>query len=98
MLFVSSASTTQPEAAESFWAVEVTSLTSQSGSEPSVAPLRSTWVPAPLENESVESGAVVHATPHDGESDYGEPAWLPDSSGFFAATNEGSPRFWQSCS
>jgi dipeptidyl aminopeptidase/acylaminoacyl peptidase len=37
----------------------------------------------------LESGAVVHATPHEGEADYGEPAWLPDGSAFFAATNEG---------
>jgi dipeptidyl aminopeptidase/acylaminoacyl peptidase len=36
-----------------------------------------------------ESGEVVHATPHDGDAEYGVPAWLPDSSAFFAATNEG---------
>jgi len=37
----------------------------------------------------VESGEIVHVTPHDGEAEYGTPTWLPDSSGFFAATNAG---------
>jgi dipeptidyl aminopeptidase/acylaminoacyl peptidase len=37
----------------------------------------------------VESGEVVHATPHEGEAEYGAPAWLPDSSAFFAATSAG---------
>jgi dipeptidyl aminopeptidase/acylaminoacyl peptidase len=36
-----------------------------------------------------ESGEVVHVTPHEGEAEYGAPAWLPDSSSFFAATSEG---------
>ncbi|HEY5058488.1 MAG TPA: S9 family peptidase [Gaiellaceae bacterium] len=36
-----------------------------------------------------ESGEIVHATPHTGEAEYGAPAWLPDSSAFFAATSEG---------
>ena len=36
-----------------------------------------------------ESGEVVHATPHEGEAEYATPTWLPDSSGFFAATSEG---------
>jgi dipeptidyl aminopeptidase/acylaminoacyl peptidase len=37
----------------------------------------------------VESGEVVHATPHSEPAEYGAPAWLPDSSAFFAATNDG---------
>ena len=37
----------------------------------------------------VESGEVVHATPHEGDAEYGTPAWLPDSSAFLAATSEG---------
>jgi len=37
----------------------------------------------------VESGEVVHITQHEGEAEYGTPAWLPDSSGFFAPTNAG---------
>jgi len=36
----------------------------------------------------VESGEVVQATPHEGSANFGVPAWLPDSSGFFAATSE----------
>jgi dipeptidyl aminopeptidase/acylaminoacyl peptidase len=40
-----------------------------------------------------ESGEVVHATPHAGEAEYGVPWWLPDSSGFFAATSEGRDTF-----
>jgi dipeptidyl aminopeptidase/acylaminoacyl peptidase len=35
----------------------------------------------------VESGDVVHATPHDGEAEYLTPSWLADSSGLYAATN-----------
>jgi dipeptidyl aminopeptidase/acylaminoacyl peptidase len=35
----------------------------------------------------VETGEVVHATPHDGAAEYMTPAWLPDSSGLYAATN-----------
>jgi dipeptidyl aminopeptidase/acylaminoacyl peptidase len=35
------------------------------------------------------SGEVVHASPHEGDAEFGAPAWLPDSSGFFAATNDG---------
>ena len=27
----------------------------------------------------VETGEVVHATPHEGEAEFGRPAWLPDS-------------------
>jgi dipeptidyl aminopeptidase/acylaminoacyl peptidase len=37
----------------------------------------------------IESGEVVHVTPHDGAAEYMSPVWLPDSSGFLAATNEG---------
>jgi dipeptidyl aminopeptidase/acylaminoacyl peptidase len=36
-----------------------------------------------------ESGEVVHATPHDGEAEYGVPVWLPDGLAFLAATSEG---------
>jgi len=36
----------------------------------------------------VENGEVVHATPHGEPAEYGAPAWLPDSSAFFAATND----------
>jgi dipeptidyl aminopeptidase/acylaminoacyl peptidase len=35
----------------------------------------------------VETGDVHHITPHEGAADYATPAWLPDSSGFYAATN-----------
>jgi dipeptidyl aminopeptidase/acylaminoacyl peptidase len=35
----------------------------------------------------VETGGVVHATPHESEADYLTPSWLPDSSGLYAATN-----------
>ena len=35
------------------------------------------------------SGEVVHASPHDDEAAFGAPAWLPDSSGFFFATDSG---------
>jgi dipeptidyl aminopeptidase/acylaminoacyl peptidase len=35
----------------------------------------------------VETGDVRHVTPHEGAADYATPAWLPDSSGFYAATN-----------
>ena len=35
----------------------------------------------------VESGEVVHATPHEGAAEYATPSWLPDSSGLLAATN-----------
>jgi dipeptidyl aminopeptidase/acylaminoacyl peptidase len=35
----------------------------------------------------VETGDVVHATPHEDAAEYGTPAWLPDSSGFYATTN-----------
>jgi dipeptidyl aminopeptidase/acylaminoacyl peptidase len=37
----------------------------------------------------VATGEVVHATPHDGEAEYGAPVWLPDGSAFLAATSEG---------
>ena len=35
----------------------------------------------------VETGELVHATPHEQEAEYFTPCWLPDSSGFFAATS-----------
>src|SRR5262249_6842348 len=35
----------------------------------------------------VETGDVHHVTPHEGAAEYATPAWLPDSSGFYAATN-----------
>jgi len=37
----------------------------------------------------LQSGEVIHATPHDDDASFGEPAWLPDSSGFLAATDQG---------
>jgi dipeptidyl aminopeptidase/acylaminoacyl peptidase len=37
----------------------------------------------------VDTGEVVHATPHGDEAEYHEPVWLADSSGFHVATNEG---------
>ena len=41
----------------------------------------------------IETGDVVHASPHDEEAEYFEPVWLADSSGFLAATNEGRDTF-----
>jgi dipeptidyl aminopeptidase/acylaminoacyl peptidase len=41
----------------------------------------------------VESGEVVHVTPHEGQAEYLDPVWLADSSGFLCATNEGSDTF-----
>jgi dipeptidyl aminopeptidase/acylaminoacyl peptidase len=41
----------------------------------------------------VDSGDVVHATPHEGDAEYGRPAWLPDASAFFAPTNAGRDTF-----
>jgi dipeptidyl aminopeptidase/acylaminoacyl peptidase len=35
------------------------------------------------------TGEVVHATPHEGEAEYGAPVWLPDGSAFLASTSEG---------
>jgi dipeptidyl aminopeptidase/acylaminoacyl peptidase len=40
-----------------------------------------------------ESGEIVHVTPHDGQAEYLDPVWLPDSSGFLCATNEGRDTF-----
>ncbi len=40
-----------------------------------------------------ESGEVVHVTPHEGQAEYLDPVWLPDSSGFLCATNEGRDTF-----
>jgi dipeptidyl aminopeptidase/acylaminoacyl peptidase len=41
----------------------------------------------------VESGDVVHATPHDEPAEYYAPVWLSDGSGFLLATNEGRDTF-----
>ncbi|HET7568317.1 MAG TPA: prolyl oligopeptidase family serine peptidase, partial [Gaiellaceae bacterium] len=41
----------------------------------------------------VETGEIVHVTPHDGQAEYLPPVWLADSSGFLAATNEGRDTF-----
>ena len=41
----------------------------------------------------IESGEVVHVTPHEGQTEYLEPVWLPDSSGFLCATNDGRDTF-----
>ena len=41
----------------------------------------------------VESGEVVHMTPHTGVAEYKTPVWLPDSSGLLCATNEGRDTF-----
>jgi dipeptidyl aminopeptidase/acylaminoacyl peptidase len=41
----------------------------------------------------IESGEVVHVTPHDRAAEYMPPVWLADSSGFLCATNEGSDTF-----
>ncbi len=57
------------------------------------------WVVAGRANEragdndlfllDLDSGEVVHATPHEDAAAYGQSVWRGDSSGFFAATNEG---------
>jgi dipeptidyl aminopeptidase/acylaminoacyl peptidase len=41
----------------------------------------------------VETGEIVHATPHDGQAEYMDAVWLADSSGFVCATNEGRDTF-----
>jgi dipeptidyl aminopeptidase/acylaminoacyl peptidase len=41
----------------------------------------------------VESGEVVHVTPHEAQAEYLDPVWLADSSGFHCATNEGRDTF-----
>ena len=41
----------------------------------------------------LESGEVVHATPHDDAAEYYAPVWLADGSGFLLATNEGRDTF-----
>jgi dipeptidyl aminopeptidase/acylaminoacyl peptidase len=38
-------------------------------------------------------GEVVHATPHEDEAEWRTTVWLPDSSGFLAATNDGRDTF-----
>jgi Tol biopolymer transport system component len=40
----------------------------------------------------VSTKEVVHVSPHDDESSYGSPSWLPDSSAFFFATDQGRDR------
>ncbi|HJQ51975.1 MAG TPA: S9 family peptidase [Gaiellaceae bacterium] len=35
----------------------------------------------------IETGEVVHATPHEGAAEFTSPSWLPGSSRFYAATN-----------
>jgi len=39
------------------------------------------------------TGETVHVTPHELEAEWYSTAWLPDSSGFFAATNDGRDTF-----
>jgi dipeptidyl aminopeptidase/acylaminoacyl peptidase len=41
----------------------------------------------------VESGEIVHVTPHEGQAEYLAPLWLADSSGLVCATNEGRDAF-----
>ena len=41
----------------------------------------------------VATGDILHATPHEGEAEYGSPAWLPDGSSFLASTNAGRDTF-----
>jgi dipeptidyl aminopeptidase/acylaminoacyl peptidase len=41
----------------------------------------------------VATGEVAHATPHEGDAEYGRPAWLPDGTSFLAPTNAGRDTF-----
>ena len=41
----------------------------------------------------IDTGNVVHVSPHDDEAEWYEPVWLADSSGFLAATNEDRDAF-----
>jgi dipeptidyl aminopeptidase/acylaminoacyl peptidase len=41
----------------------------------------------------IVSGEVAHATPHEGDAEYGRPAWLPDGTSFLAPTNVGRDTF-----
>jgi dipeptidyl aminopeptidase/acylaminoacyl peptidase len=41
----------------------------------------------------IESGEVVHLTPHVGQAEYTDVVWLADSFGFLCATNEGRDTF-----
>jgi dipeptidyl aminopeptidase/acylaminoacyl peptidase len=41
----------------------------------------------------VTTGEIAHATPHDGDAEYGRPAWLSDGSSFLAPTNVGRDNF-----
>ena len=36
---------------------------------------------------------MAHATPHEGDAEYGRPAWLPDGTSFLAPTNAGRDTF-----
>jgi len=41
----------------------------------------------------VATGEIAHATPHEGDAEYGRPAWLPDGASFLAPTNAGRDNF-----
>jgi dipeptidyl aminopeptidase/acylaminoacyl peptidase len=41
----------------------------------------------------IATGAVEHATPHEGDAEYGRPVWLPDGASFLAPTNAGRDTF-----
>jgi len=41
----------------------------------------------------VVTGELAHATPHEGDAEYGRPAWAPDGASFLAATNVGRDTF-----
>ena len=41
----------------------------------------------------LETGSVEHVTPHEDAAEYESTVWLADSSGFYAATNEGRDTF-----
>jgi dipeptidyl aminopeptidase/acylaminoacyl peptidase len=41
----------------------------------------------------IATGEVAHATPHEGDAEYGSPAWLPDGASFLAPTNAGRETF-----
>lgn len=41
----------------------------------------------------IESGKEELITAHEGNAEYGAPAWLPDGTGFFFISNEGRDRF-----
>ncbi|MGZ4334339.1 MAG: prolyl oligopeptidase family serine peptidase [Gaiellaceae bacterium] len=41
----------------------------------------------------IATGEVAHATPHEGDAEYGRPAWHPDGASFLAPTNAGRDTF-----